>query len=65
MTDLNYMGMVEALLVVKIDEVTEWEELFLIDIKKRYAKCPDKLSVRQREVIKNIHEKYIVKQGRP
>ncbi len=65
MTDLNYMGMVEALLVVKIDEVSEWEESFLIDMKKRYAKCTDKLSERQKEVIKNIHEKYIVKRGRP
>ena len=65
MTDLNYMSMVEALLVVKIDEVTEWEESFLIDMKKRYAKFPDKLSDRQKEVIKNIHEKYIAKRGRP
>lgn len=30
-----------------------------------YAKFPDKLSDRQKEAIKNIHEKYIAKRGRP
>jgi len=64
MSELNYTNMVEALLAVKIDEVTEWEESFLIDMKKRYTQCPDKLSERQKDVIKNIHEKYMIKRGR-
>jgi hypothetical protein len=64
MSELNYIGMVEAVLAVKIDAVSEWEESFLTDIKKKYGSSSIPLSPKQKDVIKNIHEKYMVKRGR-
>jgi hypothetical protein len=58
---LNYLSMVDTLLDVKLDDVNEWEERFLIDMKKRYADCPQRLSERQQEVILNIYNKYITR----
>lgn len=57
--EINYLSMVDTILEVKIDVVNEWEERFLIDMKKRYATHPEKLSEKQQDCIKNIYSKYV------
>lgn len=61
MVAINYLSMVDTILDVKIDDVNEWEERFLIDMKKRYSGCPERLTEPQQECIKKIYSRYVAR----